>query len=212
MPIPARLPPVCIGEWTAAQGRVYDFMIRNGTPRRYLRELFFRLACIGGLRDSKPGFVWTVGAPERRLVPDGGILLRFPSSRAAEDRCGVRRGSQNTAGGPEAGTGDRGPVRGQLYPGSAAGGISVTPADNDVADGIRVTADLLKRRRIVLCKSCRDCLRKWLFTAGTPARTGMRPGKSRITLWTICGIFAMDLAGEDRGGFAAAWVERKSAG
>jgi len=30
-------------------------------------------------------------------------------------------------------------------------GFPVTSADNDVADGIRVTADLLKRRRIILC-------------------------------------------------------------
>ena len=39
-------------------------------------------------------------------------------------------------------------------------GFRVVRADNDVADGIRVTADLLKRRRIVICGACADCLRE----------------------------------------------------
>ena len=33
-------------------------------------------------------------------------------------------------------------------------------ASNAVADGLRVTADLLKRRRIVICRNCTDCLRE----------------------------------------------------
>ena len=33
-------------------------------------------------------------------------------------------------------------------------------ANNAVADGLRVTADLLKKRRLVICRSCKDCLRE----------------------------------------------------
>lgn len=39
-------------------------------------------------------------------------------------------------------------------------GFRVTRANNAVADGIRVTADLLKRRKIVICKNCTSCLRE----------------------------------------------------
>ena len=38
-------------------------------------------------------------------------------------------------------------------------GFQVVRANNDVADGIRVTSDLLKKRRIVICRTCGDCLR-----------------------------------------------------
>ena len=36
----------------------------------------------------------------------------------------------------------------------------VMRANNAVADGLRVTADLLKKRRLVICWSCKDCLRE----------------------------------------------------
>ena len=39
-------------------------------------------------------------------------------------------------------------------------GFPVTKADNEVLDGIRVTADLLKNRRLVICSICADCLRE----------------------------------------------------
>ena len=39
-------------------------------------------------------------------------------------------------------------------------GFRVMRANNAVADGLRVTADLLKKRRLVSCRSCKDCLRE----------------------------------------------------
>ena len=39
-------------------------------------------------------------------------------------------------------------------------GFYVMKADNDVLSGIRVTADLLKHGRIVICEGCEDCLRE----------------------------------------------------
>ena len=39
-------------------------------------------------------------------------------------------------------------------------GFRVMRANNAVADGLRVTADLLKKRRLVICRSCKDCLRE----------------------------------------------------
>ena len=39
-------------------------------------------------------------------------------------------------------------------------GYRVIKANNDVLSGIRITADLLKRGRIVICENCGDCLRE----------------------------------------------------
>ena len=39
-------------------------------------------------------------------------------------------------------------------------GYRVVKANNDVLSGIRITADLLKRGRIVICEGCEDCLRE----------------------------------------------------
>ena len=89
-------------------------------------------------------------------------------------------------------------------------GWRVKKANNDVADGIRVTADLLRQRRIVLCNTCRDCLREmalycWDEKAGKDA-----PKKEHDHAMDEMRYFAMDLVGERSGGFAAISVVRKA--
>ncbi len=39
-------------------------------------------------------------------------------------------------------------------------GIRAVKADNNVISGLRVTADLLKQRKIVICQNCENCLRE----------------------------------------------------
>ena len=83
-------------------------------------------------------------------------------------------------------------------------------ANNDVADGIRVTADLLRQRRIVLCDTCRDCLREmalycWDEKAGKDA-----PKKEHDHAMDEMRYFAMNLMGERSGGFAATSVRRRA--
>ena len=89
-------------------------------------------------------------------------------------------------------------------------GFSVVRADNDVADGIRVTADLLKRRQLVICDTCADCLRE-METYCWDAR-GQRdaPRKEQDHAMDDLRYFAMDAAAGERGGFAATWVERRA--
>ena len=87
--------------------------------------------------------------------------------------------------------------------------MRVVRADNDVADGIRVTADLLKRRRMVICRECGDCLREMELYCWDE-RTGRdAPRKENDHAMDETRYFAMDLAGEDGGGFAAMSVERR---
>ena len=81
-------------------------------------------------------------------------------------------------------------------------------AVNDVADGIRVTADLLKQRKIVLCRECADCLREmeqycWDERGGKDA-----PRKEHDHAMDEMRYFAMDLTRNREQVFAATWVER----
>ena len=59
-------------------------------------------------------------------------------------------------------------------------GFPVSRADNDVADGIRVTANLLKQRKIVICEGCESCLSEIAAYCWEESGTGRdRPKKER---------------------------------
>jgi len=79
-----------------------------------------------------------------------------------------------------------------------------------VADGIRVTADLLKRRRIVICGACADCLREMETYCWDDKGRRDAPKKEQDHAMDDLRYFAMDLAAEEQNGFAATWVERRA--
>lgn len=88
-------------------------------------------------------------------------------------------------------------------------GFPVCKASNDVSDGIRVTADLLRKRRIVLCGNCTDCLReigeyRWEQRGDRDA-----PRKENDHAMDEMRYFAMSIAGTGDCGFAVAAVERQ---
>ena len=83
-------------------------------------------------------------------------------------------------------------------------------ADNDVAVGIRVTADLLRTGRVVICGDCQDCLRE--IAQYCWERRGERdaPRKKDDHAMDDLRYFAMDLAGDrEEDGFSALAVERE---
>ena len=82
-------------------------------------------------------------------------------------------------------------------------------ADNNVTDGIRVAADFLKRRRMVICRQCRDCLREMELYCWDRRPGRDLPRKDNDHAMDDMRYFAMDLAAEDGGGFAATSVERR---
>ena len=86
-------------------------------------------------------------------------------------------------------------------------GFYVVRADNDVADGIRVTADLLRNGRIRIGRGCRDCLREMALYCWDQRRERDAPRKEHDHAMDEMRYFAMDLAKEGSG-FAAFSVER----
>ena len=88
-------------------------------------------------------------------------------------------------------------------------GFSVVRADNDVADGIRVTADLLRSGRIAICRGCRDCLREISQYRWEERGERDAPRKRDDHAMDDLRYFARNLAEERRDtGFAVLAVER----
>ena len=83
-------------------------------------------------------------------------------------------------------------------------GFPVSRADNNVADGLRVTADLLKRKKIVICRGCENTLREiaqYCWEDGGEGRD--RPRKEKDHAMDEMRYFAMSAAGRSRGGAIA---------
>ena len=89
-------------------------------------------------------------------------------------------------------------------------GFPVSRADNDVADGIRVTANLLKQRKIVICEGCENCLAEIAAYCWEDSGTGRdRPKKERDHAMDEMRYFAVSIAKKERGGgIAMRAVER----
>ena len=89
-------------------------------------------------------------------------------------------------------------------------GWRVQKARNDVLSGIRLTADLLKTGKIVICEGCSDCLREmeeyvWDLSGGSSDRVR----KEHDHAMDDMRYFAATVLGEKAAGFSVCTVERK---
>ena len=199
-----------LGEWTAAQGLVYDFFDRErdaaDVPEGSFEE--WRISVDYGTANPASFGLWG-----RKDIVWYRVAEYYYDSR----KVGRQRTDEEYAGELERLAGER-TIRRVIVDPSAASfievlrrrGFQVVRADNDVADGIRVTSDLLKKRRIVICRTCGDCLREmelycWDERGGRDA-----PRKENDHAMDDLRYFAMDVAKGERSGFAAVTVERRS--
>ena len=197
-----------LGEWAAAQGLVYDFFRRERDAPAAPEGAFARWRISVDYGTANPASFGLWGELD-------GIWYRVREFYYSSRRTGRQRTDAEYAEDLEALAGGREIQRVIVDPSAASfievlrrRGFRVVRADNGVSDGIRVTADLLKRGRIVICRECRDCLREielycWEERAGRDA-----PRKENDHAMDETRYFAMDLAGGD-GGFAVMSVERR---
>ena len=198
-----------LGEWTAAQGLVYDFFDRErdaaDVPEGSFEE--WRISVDYGTANPASFGLWG---------KKNAVWYRVAEYYYDSRKAGRQRTDEEYAEALERLAGER-TIRRVIVDPSAASfievlrrrGFQVVRANNDVADGIRVTSDLLKKRRIVICRTCGDCLREmelycWDERGGRDA-----PRKENDHAMDDLRYFAMDLAGEGHGGFAATYVERR---
>ena len=197
-----------LGEWAAAQGRVYDFFDESWVrpaPEGEMEQ--WRISCDYGTANPASFGLW--GLRE-------GVWYRvkeyYYDSR--------RRGAQKTDGEYAAAlaelAGGR-PVRKVIVDPSAASfiellrreGWNVEKADNDVLAGIRTTAELLRKGKLVICDPCADAIREFSLYCWDERAEGDRVKKVHDHAMDDIRYFAVSAAGEEKGAvFSGTWVER----
>ncbi len=90
-------------------------------------------------------------------------------------------------------------------------GWRVLQAENDVLAGIRTTADLLRSGRLVICEGCRDAIREFSLYCWDQRAVGDRVKKLHDHAMDEIRYFAATVAAHrEGGGFGAAAVERRA--
>ena len=149
-----------LGEWVAAEGRVYDFF----------DESYVKPVPSGKMED------WYVSCDYGTLNPTSmglwgrqrGIWYRVKEFYYDARASRRQKTDEEYADALEHLVGDR-PVRAVIVDPSAASfcetlrqrGWPVRRAENQVLSGIRLTARLLKSRRLVICRGCEDAIREF---------------------------------------------------
>ena len=194
-----------LGEWVTAEGRVYDFFDRrrDAAPVPPGRMEAWRVSVDYGTVNPTSMGLWG-----RR----NGVWYRVKEFYYDSRREGRQKTDAEYVRDLRALCGGKRVERVIVDPSAASflaalrqAGFPVKAADNRVLDGIRVTAGMLRERRIVLCEPCADCLREmslYRWESGKEA-----PRKENDHAMDEMRYFAMDLQGETRR-FAATFVER----
>ncbi len=201
-----------LGEWTAAQGLVYDFFRRErdaaAVPEGPFEE--WRISVDYGTANPASFGLWG-----RR----DGVWYRVEEFYYDSRKEGRQKTDAEYVEDLKVLAGGR-QIRRIVVDPSAASfmealrreGFRVVKADNDVADGIRVTADLLRRGRLVLCNTCADCLREMELYCWEERGDRDAPRKEHDHAMDEMRYFAMEITRESGEGFAATVVERRITG
>ena len=197
-----------LGEWTAAQGRVYDFFDperdAEDPPEGPFRR--WRISVDYGTANPASFGLWG----ERNGVWHRVEEFYYDSRRTGRQRTDAEYAGDlaDLAGGREIQRVIVDPSAASFMEALRRRGFQVVRADNAVSDGIRVTADLLRSGRMRIGRGCRDCLREMELYCWDERSGGDAPRKEHDHAMDEMRYFAMDLAAEGSGGFAAMSVER----
>lgn len=199
-----------LGEWTAAQGLVYDFFDRQLYCEPAPEGPFAKLRISVDYGTANPASFGLWGKKD-------GTWYRLDEYYYDSHREGRQKTDAEYVEDLRRLAGGRNIEQVVVDPSAASFiealrriGFRVTRADNNVSDGIRVTADLLKKRRIIICLNCLDCLREmelycWDAQSGRDA-----PKKENDHAMDELRYFAMTVTERKGGGFAATFVEREA--
>lgn len=199
-----------LGEWVAAQGLVYDFfdVARDSIPKPEVRMERYRISVDYGTANPTSMGLWGEKDSVWYRVDE-----YYYNSRVV----GVQKTDAEYVEALMA-LADGRTVEQVIVDPSAASfieairreGFYVVKADNNVTDGIRVTADLLKKRKLIICQNCADCLREmtaycWDERSGRDA-----PRKENDHAMDEMRYFAMSIAAETTTPLAVTYVERNA--
>ncbi len=195
-----------LGEWVMAEGRVYDFfdesMVRD-VPEGEMEE--WRVSCDYGTVNPTSMGLWG---------RQGEVWYRVEEFYYDARREGRQKTDREYAADLERLAAGR-HIRRVIVDPSAASfmaalreeGWPVAAAENEVLSGIRVTADLLRRGRLVICRPCRDAIREFSMYCWDQRAVGDRVVKRFDHAMDEIRYFAVSVSRGERyvGG---GWVER----
>ncbi len=198
-----------LGEWTAAEGRVYDFF-----DERYVRpppEGELERWCVScdygtvnpasfGLWGKRDGVWYRV----KEYYYDSKIHGRQKTDgEYAQDL-------ERLAGGRRIELAVVDPSAASFIETLRRRGWRVARAENDVISGIRTTAELLRQGRLVICQGCTDAIREFSQYCWDERAVGDRVKKAHDHAMDDIRYFAATVAaGRQGGALAAATAERR---
>ncbi len=196
------------GEWAQAEGRVYDFfeqeMVRPVPQGEFARWF---ISCDYGTVNPTSMGLWGL---------QDGVWYRVKEFYFDSRREQRQMTDAEYAAALEQ-LADGRPLAAVIVDPSAASfievlrrrGLRVKKAENDVLSGIRLTADLLKRGKIVICDGCDDLIREmdeYVWDLSCPS--GDRVKKEHDHAMDEMRYFAATVLGKRDEGFTAFAVER----
>lgn len=193
-----------LGEWTAAEGLVYDFFDESGlaeAPGGPFKR--WRISCDYGTRNPASFGLW--GEKD-------GVWYRTQEYYYDARAAGRQKTDGEYAQELKRLAGEN-PVEAVIVDPSAASfmetlrreGWTVRRADNRVLEGIRRTAQALRTGKIVICKGCRAAAREFGLYRWEDGGSRDRVRKEHDHAMDDIRYFVMSLEG---GGSAARYVER----
>jgi PBSX family phage terminase large subunit len=197
-----------LGEWAAAQGLVYDFFDAERDAIEVPEGPFaaWRISVDYGTTNPASFGLWG---------EKNGVWYRVTEYYYDSRKAGRQRTDAEYADDLEQLAGERKIERVIVDPSAASfiealrrRGFRVVRANNAVADGIRVTADMLRTGKIRICRGCRDCLREMALYCWDTHGDRDEPRKEHDHAMDEMRYFAVDLTRKQSGGFAAVTVER----
>lgn len=198
-----------LGEWVASTGRVYDFF-----DERYVREApdgemeEYAVSCDYGTANPASFGLWG-----RR----GEVWYRLREYYYNSREEGWQKTDAEYVRELEALLDGARPRAVVVDPSAASfiealrrEGFPVIKADNDVLSGIRLTADLLKAGKLVICPACKDAIREFSLYAWDEKREERdAPVKRNDHAMDDIRYFAASIVSPRRGeAFAATFAER----
>lgn len=188
-----------LGEWVAAEGRVYDFFDENfvkPAPEGEMEQ--WRISCDYGTVNPASFGLWGkrdgVWYRVKEYYYDSRAEKRQKTDGEYADEL------EKLAGGRH--------IQKIVVDPSAASfiellrrrGWTVEKADNDVLAGIRTTAELLRKGELVICAPCTDAIREFSLYCWDEKAVGDRVKKIHDHAMDDIRYFASSVAGERGGG------------
>lgn len=199
-----------LGQWIAAEGRVYDFFLpemAEDVPTGKFEKWY--ISCDYGTVNPTSMGLWGKQNGKWYRVEE----FYFDSRRQMRQMTDPEYADalQRLAGSRTITAVIVDPSAASFIETLRRRGIPVRKANNDVLSGIRLTADLLKSGTLVICRGCADCLREiqeYCWEEGTEGKDQVR--KEHDHAMDDMRYFAATVLGGKDDGFAACTVERRT--